>query len=128
MKKDREEIVLNLKGNLDIAGFKRVPDRYRFLSKGCIVVFVTCFFGIIAYSFYKTVFYIPNLEIFTLILMLLSIVLGNLSVCLPRYCPLCSGKMRFIKPDENDHTTSFKHYCGFCKLYMDTETYNSSGD
>ncbi len=123
-----ETKIISYQIDLQVIGFKLVPDRFRYLSKGCMIAFAGLFFLVILYSFNTTKLHIPGFEIFCLVLMALCLVVGFSSVRIPRRCPECRRLMKKLFPDDNNYIYSYKHYCGFCKVYVDTEVYNSDGD
>ena len=125
---EEETKILSFQVNLLVLGFKEVPDRFRYLSKSCIIAFAGLFFLVIFYSINKSRLYIPGFEIFCLVLILITLVTGLSSARIRRKCPECKRVMRKLFPDKDNYSYSYKHYCGYCNLYVDTEVYNSDGD
>ena len=125
---EEETKILSFKTNLPALGFKKVPDMYSYVSKGSITAFAGLLFLVIIYSFYKNRLHIPGFEIYCLVLMLISLVSGLSSARIRRKCPECKRVMKKLFPDKDNYNYSYKHYCGYCNLYVDTEVYNSDGD
>jgi len=126
MEDQRDIIVINSRSNLEYLGFKKYKDPLRFISKGSMLLFIVFFFLAIIDAFYEKKLFFNHFCIVSVIIMLMSIIIGKSSVCISRMCPICKKKMKRISPEDNDTQHSYKHYCGFCKVYLDTEIYNSS--
>ncbi len=120
--------ILNYQVNLPVLGFRRVADKFRYVPKICMLTFAGLFFLVILYAFFKSKLYIPRFEVYCLVLMFVSLAVGFSSVNIPRSCPECKRGMHKLFPDNEDAIYSYKYYCGYCKVYIDTEVYNSDGD
>jgi hypothetical protein len=62
---------------------------------------------------------------FLCILALYFVVVVLCIIFIPRYCPKCKRRMRRLSPRFYDTKHSYKQYCGYCRLYIDTKIYNS---
>jgi len=86
MEDQRDIIVINSRSNLEYLGFKKYKDPLRFISKGSMLLFIVFFFLAIINAFYEKKLFFNHFCIVSVIIMLMSIIIGKSSVCISRMC------------------------------------------